>query len=126
MRTLVAGLGMTIALLCAVPGAHAQKATERYIPLGRSPGLSGKYNWIGTIADVSARAQTITIADSTGSRTVQISKQTRIWLDRTALKQSNLTGRFADLQKGRRIEIKYLDAEQRQKADWVKVEVTQP
>lgn len=124
VRTLVAGLGMAVALLCGVPYAHAQKATERYIPIGRSPGLSGKYTSIGTIADASARDQTMTIADSTGSRTMQISKQTRIWLDRTALKQSNITGTFADLQPGRRVEVKYLDPDRRQKAEWIKVEIT--
>ena len=122
-RTLAAGL-MAIALLCAISGAHAQKATERYIPIGRSPGLSGKYTSIGTIAEVNASDQTMTMADSTGSHTMQISKQTRIWLDRTGLKQSNTTGSFADLQKGRRIEVKYLDHDRRQKADWIKVEIT--
>ena len=122
-RTLAAGL-MAIALLCAVSGAHASKATDRYIPIGRSPGLSGKYTSIGTITEVSASEQTMTMADSTGSHTMQISKQTRIWLDRTGLKQSNTTGSFADLQKGRRIEVKYLDHDRRQKADWIKVEIT--
>ena len=121
-RTLAAGL-MAIALLCAVSGAHAQKATERYIPIGRSPGLSGKYTSIGTIAEVNALDQTMTVADSTGTRTMQISKQTRIWLDRTRLRQSNTTGSFADLQQGRRVEVKYLDPDRR-KADWIKVEIT--
>ena len=124
LRTL-AGLGLAIALLCAVPAAFASRATERYIPLGKSPGVSGKWSAIGTIAEVNERDQTVTVAEPSGNRTIQLTKQTRIWLDRSALRQSNLNGAFADLQKGRRVEVKYLDYDQRQKADWVKVEITQ-
>jgi hypothetical protein len=35
-------------------------------------------------------------------------------------------GRFEDLQRGRRVEVKYLDPDSRLLADWVKVEMTQP
>ena len=57
---------------------------------------------------------------------MKITDKTRIWLDRSKLKQPNVTGGFADLQKGRRVEVKYEDPAQREVADWVKVEVTQP
>jgi hypothetical protein len=57
---------------------------------------------------------------------VGITDQTRIWLDRTKLKQPNLTGSFTDLRKGRRVEVKYQDPERREVADWVKVEVARP
>jgi hypothetical protein len=117
---------MAIALFGAISYAHGQKATERYIPLGQSPGLSQKYTSIGEIADVDPREQTVTILEPTGRRTVKITQQTRIWVDRTKLKQTNVTGSFADLQKGRRVEVKYDDPERRQVADWVKVELTQP
>jgi hypothetical protein len=57
---------------------------------------------------------------------VKITEKTRIWLDRTKLKQANLSGSFTDLQKGRRVEVKYDDPVRRQVADWVKVEIAKP
>jgi hypothetical protein len=126
LRELLSGLGLALALLGASSHAHSQKATEQYIPIGQSPGLSQKYTSIGEIADVDAAARTVTIADPAGPRTVKISEQTRIWLDRTKLKQTNIPGRFADLQKGRRAEVKYVDPGRRDLADWVKVEISQP
>jgi hypothetical protein len=121
---LLSGVGVAIAALCAVPQAHAQKMTEQFIPIGQSPGLSQKYTSIGEITQVNPQARTITIVDPAGARTVKISAKTHIWLDRTKLKQPNLFGSFADLQKGRRVEVKYVDAERREVADWVKVEIT--
>ena len=120
------GLFYAIVLLCAVSHAHGQRATEQYIPIGQSPGLSQKYTSVGEITEVNQRDRTITVADPAGSRTVKISEKTRIWLDRTKLKQPNVTGRFPDLKKARRVEVKYEDPERRQIADWVKVEITQP
>jgi hypothetical protein len=126
MRTLLNGTGILVAMLCAISHAHGQKATEQFIPIGQSPGVSQKYTSIGEIADVDARAQTVTIADPAGRRTVRVTDKTRIWLDRTKLKQTNLSGSFADLQKGRRVEVKYEDPTRRDVADWVKIEITGP
>jgi len=126
MRALLTGIGVAVALLGAISNAHAQKETERYIPLGQSPGVSQKYTSIGEIADVDQQKQMVTIVEPAGRRTVKITEKTRVWLDRTKLKQANLTGSFADLQKGRRVEVKYQDPERRQVADWVKVEIAQP
>ncbi len=126
MRSLLSGLGMALGLLCASSHAHGQKATEQYIPIGQSPGVSQKYSSIGEVAGVNPAAQTVTIADPAGPRTVRITEKTRIWLDRTKIKQTNVPGRFADLQKGRRVEVKYADPERRDVAEWVKVEISQP
>ena len=124
LRSLLSRVAVTIAALCAVPHAHAQKMTEQFIPIGQSPGLSQKYTSIGEIIQVNPQARTITIADPAGPRTVKVSAKTHIWLDRSKLKQTNLVGGFADLQKGRRVEVKYEDAERREVAEWVKVEIT--
>jgi hypothetical protein len=126
MRALLSGIGLAIALLGAISYAYGQKETELYIPIGQSPGLSQKYTSIGELAEVDPRAKTVTIADPAGRRTVKITEKTRIWLDRSKLKQTNLTGSFADLQKGRRVEVKYDDPQRREVAEWVKVEVSQP
>jgi hypothetical protein len=121
------GRAALLAALLAAP-ARGQEATERYIPLGRSPGLSGELTSIGEIAEADPRARTLTLTlvDARGTHTVKITERTRIYLDRTKLKQSNLTGSFDDLRKGRRAEVKYADPAQKQAADWVKVEITQP
>ena len=126
MRTLLSGTGVAIALMVAMFQVHAQKETERYIPLGQSPGVSHKLARIGEIAEVDESKRTVTITDPAGRWTVGITDQTRIWLDRTKLKQPNLTGSFTDLRKGRRVEVKYQDPERREVADWVKVEVARP
>ena len=126
MRALLSGIGLAIALLGAISYAYGQKETELYIPIGQSPGLSQKYTSIGELAEVDPRAKSVTIADPAGRRTVKITEKTRIWLDRSKLKLTNLTGSFADLQKGRRVEVKYDDPQRREVAEWVKVEVSQP
>jgi hypothetical protein len=104
--------------------AYPQKATEQFIPLGQSPGASGKLTWIGEIVGTDTRERTLTIGEAQGQHTVKISDKTRIFLDRSKLKQTNLTGTFADLQKGRRVEVKYAGKEPTPAADWVKVEIT--
>jgi hypothetical protein len=126
LRSLLSGVGVAMVALCLVPQAQAQKMTEQFIPIGQSPGLSQKYTSIGEITQVNPQQRTITIADPAGPRTVKITAKTHIWLDRTKLKQPNLFGKFADLQRGRRVEVKYEDAERRDVAEWVKVEITRP
>ena len=55
MGRLFTGIGLVVALLCGVSHVHGQKATERYIPIGQSPGLSGKYTYIGSIECIDAQ-----------------------------------------------------------------------
>lgn len=126
MRTFLSKIVVAFALLGMFSHAHGQKETERFIPIGQSPGLSQKHTSIGEIAEVDQQKQMVTIVEPAGRRTVKITEKTRIWLDRTKLKQANLVGSFTDLQKGRRIEMKYEDPERRQIADWVKVEIARP
>ena len=111
----------------AAPGpARPQQATEQFIPIGQSPGASGTLSWIGDIAATDARAKNLTITDGNTPRTAKITDKTRIFLDRSKVKQTNLTGTFADLQKGRRVEVKYARTGTTPAADWVKVEISQP
>ena len=117
--------GAIVALVCGISFAYAQKATERFIPIGQSPGLSGKYTYVGKIQAVDSARRTIKVAQP-GSRTVRITNETRIWLDRSKLKQPNETGAFADLRQGRTVEIKYKYPTRKHAAEWVKVEITTP
>ena len=85
-----------LVLLGATPPAFAQKATEIYIPIGRSPGLSGTHTVIGRIETVNTRARTMTVAGAKQTWTGTVSDETSIWLDRTEERQSNLYGTVAD------------------------------
>lgn len=108
--------------LSALPfAARAQKATEQFIPIGQSPGLSGKSTVIGTIEAADASARTMTVASGPTTYRCALTDRTRIWLDRSAQQLAATAGRLADLQKGRRVEVKFADAT-RKTAEWVKVE----
>lgn len=114
--------GLIITLLCSISLAHGQQATEIFIPLEQSPGLSSKYTYVGKIDSIDKKRRTI----KTGGHTIKVTGNTKVWLNHTKLKRTNQVGRFADLKQGQRIEIKYLDPDRKQVAAWVKVEVTQP
>ena len=121
MRT-ISFAGLMLFLLGGISFAYAQKATEIFIPMGKSPGLSYKYTYMGKIESVNTQKRTI----KADGRNCKVNRDTKIWLDRTSLNAPNVTGRFADLQSGRQVEIKYADANRKQVAEWIKVKVTQP
>lgn len=101
--------------------ADAQRTTEQYIPIGQSPGISGVRSYIGAITAVDPQRRTFTVQDTTGPRTIRVVEHTRIWRDRSAERLSNETGTMSDLRVGRRVEVKYVDDETRDTADWIKV-----
>ena len=119
------GITAVVALLGWAPKAHGQQTTEQYIPVGQSPGVSGVYSYIGQIEAADASNRTITVSGPEGARTIRITEETSIWLDRSELRLTNQTGRLADLQPGRRVEVKYSDEETKETAAWIKVVVTE-
>jgi hypothetical protein len=103
---------------------HAQRKTEVFIPIGQSPGLSGKYTVIGKIASVNARSRTLTLMDSSASHTVRLTDQTEIFLDRTMLQSPNSNGTVADLRQDRTAEVKFKDNDRQAGiAEWIKVQI---
>ena len=110
-------LAAAAALLWAPAAVEGQMMTEQFIPIGQSPGLSGNYSDIGRIEAVDTAARRITLA----GRSIAVTPRTRIWLDRSALEQTNVRGRFADLRRGLRAEVKYEDETRRETAAWIKV-----
>jgi len=124
MRKSLIALGAVIALLLGAPLALGQMMTEQFIPMGQSPGLSGKHTDLGEIKQVDVEGRTITLGGAAGGRAVAVTERTRIWLDRSKLQQTSVAGGFADLRKGRQVEVKYEDDERRQTAAWIKVEST--
>jgi hypothetical protein len=110
------------ALLIAAP-LYAQRTTERFIPIGRSPGISGTpASVIGTIEAVDTAQRTLRIAGPQGSVTITFPDTADIWIDRSTQRQSALVGSASDLVVGRRAEVKFTDPARREVADWIKVE----
>lgn len=116
-----------IVVLVAVLGAslgRAQKSTEMFIPIGKSPGLSGKHTSIGKVAAVDAGADAITLRVDRDTRVIHCSSDTKFWVDRSKLRLPNQVGSLADCRVGRRIEVKYVgNNESGAVAEWVKIEV---
>jgi hypothetical protein len=65
----------------------------------------------------------VTVSTPSGARTVAFTERTLIWLDRSLQKQPNRSGAMADLQPGRKIEIKLRKGEPKPVAEWIKVQV---
>ena len=109
-----------------IPVAYGQKATEIYIPIGKSPGLSGKYSVIGEIASFSKDSKTLTITHDGVEYSAKITEETKIWLDKSEIQQTNEVATPADCQVGRLCEIKYVyDGKTRtDKAEWIKIQIS--
>ena len=122
-KTLIRGAVLGMLLWSGAPYAHGQEATEMFIPVGQSPGQSGKVTRIGTIEAVNAAERTITIAGAAGTASAQITDRTQIWLDKSKLGSTNQRGAFADLARGRLVEVRYEANERTGPARWVKVQL---
>jgi hypothetical protein len=116
--------GVLITLLCNSSFSHGQKQTERFIPLGQSPGISGKYTTIGKIQAVNGQSRTLVIANESGTYTVKITDRTKIWLDRSKSKLSTIHVSMTDLKPGNLAEVKYED-ENTHIAEWIKVQAAE-
>lgn len=120
MRTALTILIAIIVFSTTVALAHAQDTTEQFIPLGKSPGISGTSSYIGEIVNVDAAKRMITITGKQESWSVEITERTKIWLDRSKYRLTNVVGTFDDCKAGRSVEIKPEDA-QAQRAEWIKI-----
>ncbi len=105
----------------------AQRFTERYIPIGQSPGLSGKYTIVGTVDAVDMQRGTLTCTYLSGTIAARVDKATKIWIDRSKRKLTNLEGSLTDCKKGHLVEVKFRNNERRAGvvADWIKVEAAE-
>ena len=103
--------------------ASGQQATEMFIPIGQSPGLSREDSVIGTLESVDPEKRSVTVASLSGAQAVGITDRTMIWLDLSQQKQSNRTGAITDLQQGRKVEVKVRKGDPKAVAEWIKVQV---
>ena len=107
--------------LVLIPCTYAEKSTELYIPVGKSPGLSAKYTATGRIDTVDPSTQTLTMSDSSSSYTVKLTKRTKIYLDKSKLKMTNTYGTFEDCRKDRMVEVRFEDDVRGRPAEWIKI-----
>ncbi len=116
-------LGIAVFVFGAVSTVHAQKAAEVYIPIGQSPGLSGKRTAIGTIDSLDAVRGTMIVADSSQSYLVRFTDDTKIYLDRSPSRQSNTLGKISDCTKYAVVEVKFKGNKVGDVAEWIKVRI---
>ena len=105
--------------------AGAEKATELFIPIGQSPGLSGKYTVMGKIEQVNPQNKTLRMSGASGSYTVEMTQRTFIYLDRSKARLSNTYGSLADCKVGDLIEVKFEDNSPNKPIEWIKVQKSQ-
>ncbi len=105
--------------------AHGQRETERYIPIGQSPGVSGKATRVGTIEAVDAGARSFSLATDEGRFEIAVPPGARIWLDRSRGRQSAQSGEFGDLKIGRRVEVRFAEPARKGPAGWIKIDAAE-
>ena len=119
MKTLVRAA--LASLLLAATSLQAQQTTERFIPIGESPGVSGKYSYIGEIVAIDEASRTITVRDEDGDHQLRMTDETEIWVDRSDARKQNLTGSYEDCEIGRKVEVMH-EIDDADTAAWIKIE----
>jgi len=100
---------------------HAQKETEVFIPIGKSPGVSGQYSMMGKVEEVKAFDSTMAVRDQNGVKNLRFTIQTKIYLDKSRLNQQSKKGTWADVKPGMTAEVKYVDNKPGNPVDWIKL-----
>jgi len=111
-------------LLCTAlvsPFALGQQTTEQFIPIGKSPGISDKYSYIGVVVAVDRDTHTIDVQSNRGTKTIRVREDTRLWLDRSKAKRTNPDASYADCKVGVTVEVMYVH-DDKATADWIKIE----
>lgn len=102
--------------------ASAQQATEQYIPIGQSPGVSGTYSYVGRIIATDRDTHMISIDGRSGVRRVLVTERTRIWFDRSKSNSENTVANYDDCEVGARVEVMHIPDDETT-ATWIKIEV---
>ena len=113
-------ISLAAVAMCVAP-AGAQLMTEKFIPIGQSPGISGKYSVIGTIVEVDRATHTMSVEHAGGVKVVRVTDATHIWLDRSKRRRQNTTGAYEDCEVGRSVEVMHLRDDE-STAAWIKIE----
>jgi len=98
--------------------AAGHPATELYIPIGKSPGISHVKSYIGQIQSLSAAQVGLTMMVGDSAKYVPFNESTKIYLQYETPGKNNALGRYADCQAGRNAEVYLADDG---KVRWIKV-----
>jgi len=98
--------------------AAGHPATELYIPIGKSPGISHVKSFIGRIESVGAAQAGFTMMVNDSAKYVAFDVSTKIYLQYETPGKNNALGRYADCQAGRNAEVYLADDG---KLRWIKV-----
>jgi len=101
--------------------SYAQQSAEQFVPIGMSPGISNKHSYIGNITVVNRQTNSFVMQTSTGEKEITISPSTRMWLDRSKEKKTNIEASLDDCEAGRTVEVMH-SPENVNIADWVKID----
>ena len=101
--------------------SYAQESSERFIPIGQSPGISNKLSYIGNIIGINRSENTIVVETNNNQVSIDISTNTKFWLDRSKSKLSNLVANYESCAIGQKVEVKYNRLDNKL-ADWIKIE----
>lgn len=127
MGQLFRHLLLAAAMAGSATAALGQKSTEIFIPIGQSPGLSGKHTVIARVQVVDAAQRSMTVVDAAGAVvTVRADPKTAVWLDRSQVKLPNRKGDLSDCRKDMTVEVKYRNNDAGATAvEWIKVRASE-
>ncbi len=97
--------GLWLISLTFVAPALAQEATDVFIPIGQSPGLSKEGKTImGTVFQAN-RDGRLSIVRDEQFFVIRTDDKTKFYIDRSHLRQPNSYGKFGDLKAGAFVEV---------------------
>jgi hypothetical protein len=103
--TTMARIAWLVAAVLFTLTAWSHPATERYIPIGESPGVSGVHSHIGTIRSVVEVTEAgLTMRVGEDAKIVKVDRETKIYLQTADPRTSNAMGTYEDCETGRQIE----------------------
>ena len=125
MQTMHRRAALLMLLATAAAGTWAQMETEMFVPIGQSPGLSGKLTVIGTIESLNAAQRSLVVKDAGGAMlSAHRVDLTRQWLDRSALGLPTRRATAADYRTGMTVELKFRNNDRAAgQLEWVKLKV---
>lgn len=119
MNTIVARVCVIFLACVAIPQlTQGQKATEVYIPIGASPGVSASDTLLGKISRLDYEARSIEFTSRDGKKTIYVNDKTLYYLDRSAYRKKSTTGNMSDCKVGLKIEVQAADNDT---AEWIKI-----
>lgn len=111
---------LAVVFVFSTNSSHSQQATEVYIPIGKSPGVSVTSSLHGKISGLDYETRSIRLVDRGSVKSVQVNDATRYYLDRSKYEKTSEMGTMHDCKVGRMIEVNVTDDGD---VKWIKIEV---